>query len=63
LGGFLGEHWHAGGLLGLFIVSSGCRVLALLPLIFVREHRSMPLSKLMQLFSLSAKSSSSEIIS
>ena len=55
LGGFLAEHWQAGGLLGLFVVSSVCRVVALTPLFFVHEHRRMSLGPIMQLFSTSAK--------
>jgi MFS family permease len=52
LGGYLAEHWQwGGGLLGLFVLSSLCRVGALLPLIFVHEHRSVSLRQLIQVFS------------
>ncbi len=52
LGGYLAEHWQwGGGILGLFAVSSLCRVGALFPLIFVHEHRSVSLRQLIQVFS------------
>ena len=41
LGGYCAEHWAQGGLLGVFILSSICRVVALFPLIFVKEHRDL----------------------
>jgi MFS family permease len=51
LGGYCAEHWTQGGLLGIFVLSSICRVVALLPLAFVKEHRDLSLSQLMQVFS------------
>jgi MFS family permease len=63
LGGYLAEHWQIGGLLGLFIVSSGCRLVALIPLFFVREHRSLSLHALMQLLVSPNKSRDPEIVS
>lgn len=43
-GGFLAQLTSTGGLSGLFALSAVLRLLALLPLVFVREHRSVPLS-------------------
>jgi MFS family permease len=63
LGGYLAEHWQIGGLLGLFIVSSGCRLVALVPLFFVREHRSLSLGALMQVLVSPNKSRDPEIVS
>jgi MFS family permease len=63
LGGYLAEHWQIGGLLGLFIVSSVCRLVALVPLFFVREHRSLSLHALMQLLVSPNKSRNPEIVS
>jgi MFS family permease len=63
LGGYLAEHWQIGGLLGLFIVSSGCRLVALFPLFFVREHRSLSLHALMQVLVSPNKSRNPEIVS
>jgi MFS family permease len=63
LGGYLAEHWQIGGLLGLFIVSSACRLVALVPLFFVREHRSLSLHALMQLLVSPNKSRDPEIVS
>jgi MFS family permease len=63
LGGYLAEHWQIGGLLGLFIMSSGCRLVALLPLFFVREHHSLSLGALMQLLVSPNKSRDPEIVS
>jgi MFS family permease len=63
LGGYLAEHWQIGGLLGLFIVSSACRLVALVPLFFVREHRSLSLGALMQLLVSPNKSRDPEIVS
>jgi MFS family permease len=63
LGGYLAEHWQIGGLLGLFILSSGCRLVALFPLFFVREHRSLSLGALMQLLVSPNKSRDPEIVS
>jgi MFS family permease len=39
IGGFLAQYTVLGGLLGLFAISSVFRFLALVPLIFVKEHR------------------------
>jgi MFS family permease len=56
LGGYLAEHWQwGGGILGLFVVSSLCRVGALFPLIFVHEHRSASLRQLIQVFASAEK--------
>jgi MFS family permease len=56
LGGYLAEHWQwGGGILGLFVVSSLCRVGALFPLIFVHEHRSVSLRQLIQVFASTEK--------
>ncbi len=63
LGGYLAEHWQIGGLLGLFILSSGCRLVALVPLFFVREHRSLSLHALMQLLVSPNKSRDPEVVS
>ncbi|WP_404788935.1 MFS transporter [Altericista sp. CCNU0014] len=60
LGGYWAEHWMQGGLLGIFLLSSACRVVALVPLAFVREHRDLSLSQLVQVFSSAAKSIQSE---
>jgi MFS family permease len=46
-GGFLAQASFIGGLPGLFVLSAILRFAALLPLMFVREPHSMPLSKLM----------------
>ncbi len=37
IGGFIGQNQAFGGLLGLFAISSVCRLLGLIPLIFVQE--------------------------
>jgi MFS family permease len=50
LGGLLVERWAMGGLLGLFIISSICRLVALVPLLFVHEQRSVSLRQLVQTF-------------
>jgi MFS family permease len=42
-GGFLAQLPSIGGLAGLFVISTVLRLLALLPLVFVREHRSVSL--------------------
>lgn len=47
-GGFLAQFADVGGLPGLFAISSVLRLLALLPLIFVQENRSQPLSLVIQ---------------
>jgi predicted MFS family arabinose efflux permease len=38
IGGFIAQSPHFGGLLGLFALSSICRLAALIPLVFVREQ-------------------------
>ncbi|HEY9851224.1 MAG TPA: MFS transporter [Leptolyngbyaceae cyanobacterium] len=43
-GGFLAQFADVGGLPGLFVLSSVLRLLALLPLVFVQEYPSQPLS-------------------
>ncbi len=43
MGGFLAQLPSIGGLAGLFVISTVLRLLALLILVFVREHRSQPL--------------------
>lgn len=45
-GGFLAQLTSIGGLPGLFTLSAVLRLLALLPLVFVQEHRSVPLTEL-----------------
>jgi MFS family permease len=55
IGGYCTEHWAQGGLLGIFIVSSVCRGVAIIPLAFVREHRDLSLPQLMQVFSSTVK--------
>ncbi len=47
-GGFLAQLTCMGGLPGLFALSAVLRLVALLPLVFVREHRSVRLSELMR---------------
>lgn len=47
-GGFLAQLTSTGGLSGLFALSAVLRLLALLPLVFVREPRSMSLMKLVR---------------
>ena len=42
MGGFLAQLEYLGGLPGLFAVSAGVRLIALLPLVFVQEQRSRP---------------------
>ena len=37
IGGFIAQNQEFGGLLGLFALSSVCRLLGLIPLIFVQE--------------------------
>ncbi len=58
LGGYCAEHWTQGGLLGVFILSSICRVAALLPLAFIKEHRELSLNQLMQVLSSAVKAKS-----
>ena len=47
-GGFLAQFANVGGLPGLFALSSVLRLIALLPLVLVREQRSQPILHLMQ---------------
>jgi MFS family permease len=47
-GGFLAQLTHFGGLPGLFALSAVVRLVALLPLVFVKEPRSQPVVKVMQ---------------
>ncbi len=57
IGGYCAEHWTQGGLLGIFVLSGVCRGVAIVPLAFVKEHRDLSLSQLMQVFSLAVKPS------
>ncbi|MEL6456627.1 MAG: MFS transporter [Cyanobacteria bacterium J06621_15] len=50
IGGFLAENTVLGGLPGLFLISVGFRLVALVPLLFVQEARRQSLSKLFQGF-------------
>lgn len=50
-GGYLAQFSEYGGFLGLFALSSGLRLVALLPLVFVYEQRSCSLLKLLQRWS------------
>ncbi|ACC79015.1 MFS transporter [Nostoc punctiforme] len=47
-GGFLATLLGAAGLLGLFVISGLLRMVALVPLVFVQEQRSIPLGQLMR---------------
>ncbi len=47
-GSFLAESDYIGGLPGLFAISAVVRLIALLPLVFVREQRSVPVVKVMR---------------
>ncbi|MFQ4163961.1 MULTISPECIES: MFS transporter [Nostocales] len=47
-GSLIATRWSASGLLVLFVLSGILRLFALLPLIFVREQRSVPLEQLWQ---------------
>jgi MFS family permease len=47
-GGFLAQLSFIGGLPGLFVISAILRLAALLPLMFVREQRSVPLIELVR---------------
>ncbi|MBD2448439.1 MFS transporter [Nostoc sp. FACHB-152] len=49
MGSFLATQSAAGGLLGLFVISGLLRIVALLPLVFVQEQRSISLGQLMRL--------------
>jgi MFS family permease len=55
IGGYCAEHWTQGGLLGIFVLSGVCRGVAIVPLAFVKEHRDLSLSQLMQVFSSAVK--------
>lgn len=48
-GGFLAELADYGGLPGLFALSAAVRLMALLPLVFVKEHRGPSLRQMMRL--------------
>ncbi len=48
-GGFLAQIDWVGGILGLFVLSSGLRLLALLPLLFVHEQHGQSLSQMMRI--------------
>ena len=48
IGGFLAENTFLGGLPGLFLISVGFRLVALVPLIFVQETRRQSLTKMFQ---------------
>jgi len=48
IGGFLAENTFLGGLPGLFMVSVGFRLVALVPLLFVQEARRQSLTKIFQ---------------
>ena len=49
-GGFLAQFADYGGLPGLFVLSGVLRLVALIPLLFIRERCSQPLRHLMQRF-------------
>lgn len=46
VGGFFVEFAHSGGLPALFALSAGVRLLALVPLFFLKEPKSRPLNRL-----------------
>jgi len=50
IGGFLAENTFLGGLPGLFMISVGFRLIALVPLLFVQEARRQSLTKIFQGF-------------
>lgn len=54
-GGFLAQLTSTGGLTGLFALSAVLRLVALLPLVFVREPRSISLMKLVGSLNLLSK--------
>jgi MFS family permease len=60
IGGYCAEHWTQGGLLGIFVLSGLCRGVAIVPLAFIKEHRDLSLSQLMQAFSLAVKPAQAE---
>lgn len=55
-GGFLAQLADVGGLPGLFALSSVVRLVALLPLVFVREPRSQPLAHVMRFIRFKSRS-------
>ncbi|NJN11330.1 MAG: MFS transporter [Richelia sp. RM1_1_1] len=46
IGGFIAENFFFGGLSGLFLISVGFRLIALVPLLFVQEARRQSLTKM-----------------
>ena len=50
IGGFIAENAFVGGLSGLFMMSVGFRLIALVPLLFVQEARKQSLTKIFQGF-------------
>lgn len=50
IGGFIAENAFVGGLSGLFMMSVGFRLIALVPLLFVQEARRQSLTKIFQGF-------------
>lgn len=48
MGGFLAEFVDYGGLLGMFTLSGALRLVALLPLVFVQEHRGQPIIQIVR---------------
>lgn len=54
-GGFLAQFSHLGGFLGLFVLSSLLRLVALLPLVFVQEKNSHSVSQLLKKWLQTAK--------
>jgi MFS family permease len=63
LGGFLVEYAQVGGLAGLFIISTIFRLLALVPLIFVQEQRSVSLRQLIQTFAVTQSKETEKLAS
>ncbi len=57
IGGFIAENAFIGGLSGLFMMSVGFRLIALVPLLFVQEARRQSLTKIFQGFKQLAVSS------
>lgn len=57
IGGFIAENAFVGGLSGLFMMSVGFRLIALVPLLFVQEARRQSLTKIFQGFKQLAVSS------
>lgn len=48
MGGFLAEFVDYGGLVGMFTLSGALRLVALLPLVFVQEHRGQPIIQIVR---------------